>query len=808
MGSRSQRKKERFEQRRNEKLKHRLQSRKNQESRSRREAARARQQEFDPRAEIAVGSNARHRERLARQIPRAWPGETLSDAAVFDDAAFSSLPPELVPEATAVRQALREALASRGDDALKRVSAISRGSPMSDWRLFIRGLIDWLADDTQAAGEAWERLDPERRPGRIATAMMVALRTNLEQATPHQAVPEQPRPNEEPGEKRQASAWDRFDSAQLYHAKLLRRVRFDRAALRIAEAALAIPEESKDLVLGPTKIQWLRRFIAEYGDTEPGLAAALAQAALQRAFSQKYSDLFDDAVRAFHGPPHDRRNRLLTFFYYGRFATDPAAEQIAERALGDYLNRDLPQNEALSAPLRNAIVSHIHLQEAMVLMRPLSLGGMFAMLFAPPEDAKAIRKHLLAAVKASPAHGAAYKAHAEWINSKLENDRLAKPARKQLENELADVMQSWSQGAPDDAEPRLWLVDYLLEEERLDEARPHVDFLAASRHEDPRVRATPWKWQLLEAMQLGRRKAWLMDVPARLDEAEALWPAWLPKQWLPYLRAAWSLRAGRSEAFEEDRRRICEETGRIRDSLSDACLMLAAAQQMRATAAELKPLRAAVDGAIKQIDALPLADLFETGSFFWDLHRIQLVYPAYRLHGKTIGKALLARLEKNDKLVLEGIHDERIQKAVLWASEYRFWPNAYETKFPSFFSHSSIQRHPMYVAARLNAFLKERYVWNANKYRDLGPLLREAAAFERDAFYRHWYIELADQADDRQEEASRQFAGFPFGNPLEADNGDDEDDDLGFDPDCNCPDCQAAKRAHQKRSSAEKSANR
>jgi hypothetical protein len=60
---------------------------------------------------------------------------------------------------------------------------------------------------------------------------------------------------------------------------------------------------------------------------------------------------------------------------------------------------------------------------------------------------------------------------------------------------------------------------------------------------------------------------------------------------------------------------------------------------------------------------------------------------------------------------------------------------------------------------------------------------------------------LAEQANDRQAEASGRFAGFPFGNPFEVDNDEDEDDDWGFDPDCDCPDCQAAKRAHQQRSS-------
>src|SRR5262249_40846118 len=162
--------------RRNEKRKRRQQSKKRLEARGRQDHARGRQQEFDRRAEISLASNARHRQRLAQQIPLAWPGERSDDVAVFEDTALTSLPPRLVPQVTAVREALQDALETRGEDALQRVSAIPRGSPLSEWRLFIRGLIDWLADESAAAGEAWKRLDPERRPGRIATAMRVALR--------------------------------------------------------------------------------------------------------------------------------------------------------------------------------------------------------------------------------------------------------------------------------------------------------------------------------------------------------------------------------------------------------------------------------------------------------------------------------------------------------------------------------------------------------------------------------------------------------------------------------------------------------
>ncbi len=798
MGSKSRRKKEQFAQRRNEKRK-RQEAKKRLETRGRQEKSRGRQLGFGRQDEIPLVSNARHRQRLAQQVPQSWAGELSEDAAVFEDAALTSLPPELVSQVTAVREALQDALASRGDDALKRVSAIPRSSPLSEWRLFIRGLIDWLANESAAASETWMRLDAKRRPGRIATAMMIALRSDLEHATPLQEPTESAKPSDEAAI---ASTWDRFDAAQLYHGKLLRRVRFDRVALRVAEAGLKTPEESKELLLGPRKIHWLGRFVAEYGDTEPDLTAALAQAALRRAYAQNYSNVFDDAIRL-SGPRYDRRNWLLTFFYYSRFAQDAAAERRAERALDEYLNRDLPQNESLPAPLRDAIASHIHLNEAMSLMRPAGGGGMFGLLFAAPENSKDIRKHLLAASKSAPGHSAVYKAHFDWINSKLDNERIKKPERTRLEAELADVMQRWSQGAPDQAEPRLWLVDYLLENERLDEARPHVEFLAASRQDDPRVRSTPWKWQLLEAMRLCRRKTWLADVPARLEEAEKLWPVWLSQQWLPYLKAAWKLRAGRIEAFEAERQSTCEAAGRTRDSLADACLMLGAAQLMRATPSELKPLRAAADQALGRIDSLSLADLFETGSFFWDLHRVQLLYPTYRLQGKTIGKALFGRLEKNNKLILDGIDDKRIQQAVLWGSEYRFWPNGYDTKFPSFFSQPAIQRHPAFAAAKLNAILKERYPWRIEQNKELGPLLRAAAASAPDAYYRHWYLEIANRLDDLLAQESQRFSGSPFGDMFGFANDEEEDDDLGFDPDCDCPKCRAARKAHEQASSSQ-----
>lgn len=798
MGSKSQRRKEQH-------------SRKRQEKRRKQERSRARRVE---RQRKTGDVNSRHRERLAKQVPVAWPGELLEDVAVFDDATLATLSPELAEQVAAVREALEDVSASRRAEALNRVASIARGSPLSEWRLLIRGLADWLTDDANAASETWKRLDPQRRPGRMAAAMMLATRSDLDQlsaaATPEQQDAESP-----------PAQWHRGDGQLLDHARLVRRIRFDRPALRVAESGLRAAEEDKELLIGPSKIGWLRKFIANYRETEPELVAALAQAALARAYVQNFSDLFEEAIKSFPGPRHDLGNRLLTYHFFSPIE-NRSAQQKARAALDMYLHRELPQNTAISPRLRSAIASQIHFRQAGAMLAEVYEAHQFGpmgMFFGPQENTTGIRQQLKAALQADPANGPVYKAYVGWIQSKLDDERLEKSLQTPLETELEGVMRRWSQAQPDEVEPRLWLVDALLEQEKLDEARPHVEFLAASRQDDPRVRAMPWKWQLLEAMRLCRRKASLPDARARLEEGEALWPAWLSKQWLPYLWAAWASRSGQKEVYEAQRERICRESGIARDSLADACMMLGAAQRMRVAAADLKPFRAAVDQALAGLKTLPLDDLIHAGSFFWDLQRAQLLYPAYRMHAKKIGLAFVSRLNESETLVLNRIDDERLQAAVLWGSENRFWPNNYETKFPAVFANPIIGQHPAFAAARANAFLKQRYAWGADKQRDLTPLLREAAATQRDPYYRYWYLSLADQLEESLDKYARTvgFAKTLFGMDSDGDDDYDEDDDdfdeddfdeddefaedefdLGFDPNCNCSSCRAARRAYEK----------
>lgn len=776
MATRSQRRKEKQKQKRKRK----------------KEQQRKRQAQFRQPVGTPPVGDARQVLRVSQQQPQAWPGETPEDVAVFDDAVLATLPSESSEQVTAIRDALRLACDLRGAEALERVSGIARSSPLSQWRLFLRGLVAWVANDQQAAGETWKRLDPQRRPGRMAIAMMNSLRSDLQHASARQGAAE--------SDEAAPTAWSgELDDQLLYHAKLLRRVRFDRTAIRIAQAGLRSPEEAQDLRLGPRKIEWLKQFVTEHRKTEPDLTAALQQVALGRAFSQPYSDVFDLAAAAFQGPRHDRRNLLLSFFYYAMFQGDAGAQRKADRALQEYLERDLPNNSELSESLRGAIASLIHLREAKMAIRPPAR-GMFS-FFPAPEDTQAIRKHLAAAMSAFPANRAACKTYIDWLETKLENDRLTKPKREPLLKEQAGVMARWSQALPDDVKPRLWLVDYLLEREQTEQAKPHVDWLAAARQDDPRVRATPWKWQLLEAMRLCRRKAWLKDVQPRLEEAARLWPAWLSREWLPYLKAAVALRAGNADEYEDQRQQICQELGVPRDCLSDACMMLGAAQHMRVPASDLKPLRAPVDRAVKNLGRLSDEEVLSVSGFFWDLHRTGLRYPAYRMHGGKIVDEIFACLKENPQWVSKCLDDERIHAAILLCSEHRCLDNGYELTLPDWYSQPAVKQHPMFAAAKLNAVLKMRYPWLAQRYEELGGQVRELAPSQRDSYYRHWFASLADELDEVLASESSRRGGFGF-NPLDFmfggdDEGDAFDEDLGFDPDCDCPECRAARRAYE-----------
>ena len=72
------------------------------------------------------------------------------------------------PDASLIRQAIEALYAEDEAAALGLVRDIARNSPLSDWKLLVRGLAAFYRGDQEETQANWNRLDPDRAPIRIA----------------------------------------------------------------------------------------------------------------------------------------------------------------------------------------------------------------------------------------------------------------------------------------------------------------------------------------------------------------------------------------------------------------------------------------------------------------------------------------------------------------------------------------------------------------------------------------------------------------------------------------------------------------
>ncbi len=92
----------------------------------------------------------------------------VADQAVLHPERSQPSMPEVGQEAALVRQALEALYAADEVKALGLVRDISRSSPLSEWKLLVRGLAAFYRGDHGETQANWNRLDPERAPQRIA----------------------------------------------------------------------------------------------------------------------------------------------------------------------------------------------------------------------------------------------------------------------------------------------------------------------------------------------------------------------------------------------------------------------------------------------------------------------------------------------------------------------------------------------------------------------------------------------------------------------------------------------------------------
>jgi len=771
------------------------------QKRKRKEQARGKKKANSQRRVDRAFSGHKHQQQLKNLTPIAWQGEDELDVAVFDESAFNRLDSDFRPLVDSVRQAFDLLAMDKAQQAMDAVATISRNSPMSDWRQLIRGLKHWIENDCTAAERVWSRLDEQRRPARIACALMLAHRDDLAELTSTvDPASDQPLPQSkaaandpddaalagEPVKKTPASvtAAVPLDSAIIKAAKVVRRTRIDRSAIRIARIAIERHTVNEDqepgLTILPEMISWIGSFARDFRHTEPQLVQALELAALDRASRQVYVDIFRLACSHLRGPVHDRKNNLRAYFFELEFN---GSESKVQACLKKYRDIDLPVNSALSEPLRNALLSSLAMIGAMQEIELLRvLDGPFT-TFGPEIDDPAakqrIQKQFNAAISAYPLNRTAHLTYTGWLKQEIA-EATDKKAVELLDSELVNAMQCWADSIESDVKPRQFLTEALLDSEQLEQAEPHIRWLTNAQPGDLQVQALPWKLQFLKAMQLSRRKAGLTEVPAVLESVKVQWPNWLTTNWLPYFSAALMLRCGDLEAYEECRKSICAASGTARDSLADACMMLGAAQKMKVSAAELKPLRAPVDNAVSDLTRLETTDLIAACRFFWDMHRARIFYPAFRMHGGKIGKELLHRIGIDATLVTDNLDNMDFLESVLWMSEKRFWQNRYEISIVSSL-YNLLGEHVFITAAIVNTMVQIPYLRDTPNYRDAVVLLKKSIRTESRPYYRQWLSSLVDDFEARLNESER-YA-------LDQYRGIDTDD-------CQCPEC-TARRARQ-----------
>jgi tetratricopeptide (TPR) repeat protein len=119
-----------------------------------------------PRSALAVQGrleSPEEREKLARQE---------LDVAVLHPDRSVELPKEAHDGAALVRGALEALQAGDEARALEALRDVARSSPLSDWKLFLRGMAAFSRRQNDEARANWDRLDPDRAAARIARSLL------------------------------------------------------------------------------------------------------------------------------------------------------------------------------------------------------------------------------------------------------------------------------------------------------------------------------------------------------------------------------------------------------------------------------------------------------------------------------------------------------------------------------------------------------------------------------------------------------------------------------------------------------------
>jgi tetratricopeptide (TPR) repeat protein len=111
-------------------------------------------------------------------------GSAVDAALVKGPAGKNQLPADLHAPFDLVLQAFAHSEAGRDEDARNALQSIGLQSPFLEWKLFLRGLLAYYANDDARALENWQRLDAHRTPAHLAAPLRLSVDATYRQAQP------------------------------------------------------------------------------------------------------------------------------------------------------------------------------------------------------------------------------------------------------------------------------------------------------------------------------------------------------------------------------------------------------------------------------------------------------------------------------------------------------------------------------------------------------------------------------------------------------------------------------------------------
>ena len=700
----------------------------------------------------------------AAMKPKPGAGERVEDIAVFANTGREQLSDELKLECTSAMEALELTYEGKFAEANDRLKPIARSSPYADWRLFVRGLNGFYGGDFEAARQSWQRLDATRRPARIASALWKAV-----QNEPLGELPQRPK--------------RLIECAQA----LLHRPSVIAAAKQIA----SVKHRDPDVKFTASQVAMLTNFRDDFRKVDKDFVAHFSQACVYLSCTQETPDSFLLLKKSVPGPPHDPSWNLQQFHFMQSF--EDVQEDLRE-TVNAYIASDLPKIANMAGELKKAVISCLQLALARVEFNDAQdVGFPFSFSFEPP-DYKSIETQLLTALKAYATHRAAHDFLIQVLEKQLASRRITKAQSTAIEKRLISAKEALVAAFPNEIETSLFLVDFYFGEDEIDKANKLVAKLSSLRLDAPMAKALPWKVKLREAMSLSRTKTGLPAARLALDAAESVWPAWLSRDWLLFLRAALELRLGNQDQFES-----LDQAARVACGASQVVgdlMTFAALQQMNLPGPVLKPLRETVSQYVADAEKLSQSDLIGLGGFLWDLVRTGLQHKGYRLQASKLGKALVNQMNRGEAVV----RNEVFIGACCWCAHFGFWQAGYERKSPGWFQPIAASE-PKAAAAFVGWIIRDTFAARqliANQ--SLIELVSDAAKTEKDPFYRYRFEETASEAKQTiaEYEASRRTPpGWYSVN--DTDDDDDYDDDEIDEKDeidddvCDCEECVARR---------------